>query len=356
MSAIGPRIDLGKLIDDPNLALDGAPAILRRSDGKALLYERSANLLCGLHGSGKTWLALQALVEVAEGSCPAWMFDYESGPEVTARRLAALRLSSEDAERIHYHVLNGPLTEEDRSKLGREVEKEFPYLIVIDSVAEAIAAQGLDENSASDTARWFSEIVRPLTRKGCAVLLLDHVAKDREGRGSWARGSGHKLAMIDGAAYGIEVKEPWHRGGPGSAELVILKDRNGHVGGHGSIAANMRVNVLEGGQRVIITLNPSSVDNTAPPRGAGKNKRLSPHDVVDRLADSGGRWMNRDEAAKALGFGKAATRAAIDEAVSAGLIVEQKHGRVTGYRLAASDELDVELQELVKEEGNGSVT
>ena len=339
---------MAALMADPNLGDEGAPDVLRRSDGTALLYSGGANLVCGAPGCGKTWVALQAVVEIAEAALPVWMLDYESTPTVTAGRLAALGLLADDAGHIHYHNVAGPMTAADRHRLVTGIDEQCPALIVIDSVVEALGADGFDENSASDVARWFADLVRPLARSGAAVLLLDHVAKDKEGRGTWARGSGHKLAAIDGAAYGLEVEAPWHRGSSGSGTLTILKDRAGHVGGRGAIAAGVKVHVGDGGAQVRIILEPPAGDPTAPVQ-ATRPAILAPDAVAERLAHSGGTWPSLADAIAALKLSKAATRAAIDRALAARAIVEVREGSRTTYRLPESDQLDLDLQELLAE-------
>ena len=46
--------------------------------------------------------------------------------------------------------------------------------------------------------------IRPIAAAGAAVVLIDHVAKDKEKRGRYAIGAQHKLAGV-AVAYGIEV-------------------------------------------------------------------------------------------------------------------------------------------------------
>lgn len=348
MNAIGPRVDIAALLADPDAIRDGAPTLLRRSDGAGLLYGSAVNLFCGAPGSGKTWFALQAVVEVAEAGCPVWLLDYESTGLLTTERLRALGLRPDDAQNVHYHVVAGPMTVEDRHKLDRAAGEEAPVLIVIDSVAEALAAEGCDENVASEVGRWFADFVRPLARRGAAVLLLDHVVKNREGRGGWARGSGHKLAAIDGAAYGLEVVEPWHRGSSGSGALVILKDRAGHVGGHGAAAADVHVHVGDAGAQVRIILDPPAGDPAAPMQAA-RPAFLTPDDVAERLAHSGGMWDSLGAAMDALALSKAGARTAISRAIAARRIVEVRQGNRVSYRLPESDRLDLDCQALLAE-------
>ncbi len=70
--------------------------------------------------------------------------------------------------------------------------------------------------------------------------MIDHVAKDRASAGRWAVGAGQKLALIDGAAFGLEVLNPLGRGRNGQVRITLAKDRPGalrrHVGADDEIA------------------------------------------------------------------------------------------------------------------------
>ena len=99
-----------------------------------------------------------------------------------------------------------------------------PYFAVIDGVTEALTIFGLDLNDNADSARWYQQLPRPIVRRGAAVLLIDHVTKDREGRGRFAIGAQHKLAGVD-VAYGVEVVEPFGGGRDGLVKVTVAKDR-----------------------------------------------------------------------------------------------------------------------------------
>jgi len=98
-----------------------------------------------------------------------------------------------------------------------------------DGVTEAMSLQGLELKDNADVAKFVVLLPRSLARMGGAVVLVDHVAKDRNGRGRFAIGAQHKLAGIDGAAYSIEVIRPFGRGMRGLSRLTVTKDRPGFV-------------------------------------------------------------------------------------------------------------------------------
>jgi hypothetical protein len=68
---------------------------------------------------------------------------------------------------------------------------------VVDGVTKAMVLQGLDIRDNKDVAEFLTKLARPLADAGAAVLLIDHVTKDREGRGRWELGAHHKLAGTD---------------------------------------------------------------------------------------------------------------------------------------------------------------
>jgi hypothetical protein len=112
---------------------------------------------------------------------------------------------------------------------------------------------GLDPNSSIDTAKFYAMTGRPLADVGCAVLNIDHVVKDREGRGRWAIGSQHKIAGVD-VAFGLETRKPFGRGIVGAVStLRLLKDRPGFLQQYtvgARILADVRFDSVEEGVRV----------------------------------------------------------------------------------------------------------
>ena len=66
------------------------PPILFRSDGETLMYAGMLNTIFGEPGSGKSWLALMAVIQgVRDGRRSVW-WDFESSTSTLATRLVAL--------------------------------------------------------------------------------------------------------------------------------------------------------------------------------------------------------------------------------------------------------------------------
>ena len=102
-----------------------------------------------------------------------------------------------------------------------------------------MTTHGFDLNSNADSALFQSLLPRWIADHGPAVVLIDHVVKDKEKQDRFALGAQHKLAGIDGVAYIVKMLQPFARGKRGLARVEISKDRPGHVReyAHGRIIA-----------------------------------------------------------------------------------------------------------------------
>lgn len=239
-------------LEDLNAALDAPddedrPTVLARSDGGHLLYPEAVNCIQSEPSLGKSWLALAAAAEHVTTGHHVLYLDHEDVPRRVARRLLTVGLDRQAiTERFHY-LRPGPLTPTGLAGLPRLAERLHATFVVIDGVAAAMAAQALDENDASDFYTWSAAVPEPLANTGACILLLDHVAKAKENRGRYSRGSGSKLAAITGACYTLESLEPLSRTRPAKLKLTVAKDRHAHVGAVGDIAAIVTFTPTNGG-------------------------------------------------------------------------------------------------------------
>ncbi len=69
------------------------------------------------------------------------------------------------------------------------------------------------------------------------MLSLDHVTKDREGRGRYALGAVHKLNAVDGAAFVLKNRATFGIGRIGRSTVLLAKDRPGQLRGHAQASA-----------------------------------------------------------------------------------------------------------------------
>lgn len=205
------------------------PEILCRTDGKALFYPGRVHSFSGESESGKTWVVLAAVAEVLRRGDYVVYCDFEDTPASVVGRLLALGVDPTALlTRFSYIQPEGPLGEREAWDL--HVACIAAQFVVFDGVTEALALHGYDPNSNADIAAWLNDVPRRPAREGAAVVLIDHVVKDKEARGRFAIGAQHKLSGVD-AAYGVKVIEPFGRGRNGKLKVTVHKDRPGYVRG-----------------------------------------------------------------------------------------------------------------------------
>jgi hypothetical protein len=255
------------------------PAFLSRSDGPCLLYEERLHQLSAEPEAGKGWLACRASADLLQAGRAVIYIDFEDTAAAIVERLQALGAEDRQiAKHFIYIRPHEPLTEFTRGELDIALGLS-PALVVIDGVTEALTIHGLDLGDNGDIARWLDLLPRPAVRSGAAVLMLDHVVKDKESRGRYAIGAQHKLAGID-VAYALEVIEAFGRGKTGLVKVRVTKDRPGHVRPHseGDQIALMRLGSSGMDGRVDITLDP--------PDGAGEDGEFRPTVLMERISSA----------------------------------------------------------------------
>lgn len=206
------------------------PHVLERSDGTCLLYRGKLHSISGEPETGKGWAVMHAVQQTLSGGARVVYLDFEDTAETFVSRLVALGVPETAFDQVAYFppatthaglaldVLDGELA------LG-------PALAVIDGVTEALAWEGLDLQSNADVAKWFTMVPRRLAASGAAVVMVDHVTKDRLGRGRFAIGAQHKLAGVD-VAFTLESTVAFGRGHDGVSTLHVQKDRPGYLREH----------------------------------------------------------------------------------------------------------------------------
>jgi hypothetical protein len=126
-----------------------------------------------------------------------------------------------------------PTTDRERHEFNALLDDTYS-LAVVDGVTDSMALFGLSGMDADDVARWHRELPKAVASKtGAAVVCVDHVAKDSQTRGRFALGSQHKIAGLSGAAYVVEMEQPFAVGHAGRASVRVGKDRPGRVRGLG---------------------------------------------------------------------------------------------------------------------------
>ena len=207
---------------------EAAPTLLARTDGHCLIYERRVHAVQGEPESLKGWLAIEACAQLLALSKPALYADFEDSAASIVGRLRATGISREAITAgLIYVRPDEPLADAAVQDLQAALDRQ-PALAVIDGLTEAFARQGLNPLDNADVAAWLDVFPRRLIAAGAAVLMLDHVVKDREQRGRYALGAQHKLAGVD-VAYSMRIIEPFAPGREGLVAIKVEKDRPGRV-------------------------------------------------------------------------------------------------------------------------------
>lgn len=265
-----------EVIDFDAIVRGDAPEVeafwLRRRDGRPLLYPGRIHDLHAEPSVGKTWIACEAVRQVFDGGGNVCYLDYEDVGAAIFGRLMALgvdpQLLTNAAGRWRYINPIGALDALELGDLHAILDELNPDLVVLDGVAEALARDGADETSNTDVTLWAERVVRPIARRGAAVLMLDHVPKNIDSRARGARGAGAKLALIDGASFEVRLAVSFSRRKAGLLKLVVAKDRPGMVGAIGEVAAEARIEPYLDGDRVEVVLDePAPIDETFRPTG-----------------------------------------------------------------------------------------
>lgn len=279
-----PDTDAPRYGDVAALLADGIPDppqpdILFRSDGYALFYRGKVNTLFGDSESGKTWIALAAMVEVlnAGGKAAVLDLDHNGMAETVTRalRLGAKPADLADPNRFRY------CEPEDAHELiwfVRDIAAWAPDLAIVDSLGEVLPMLGLNSNSPDEYTKANRTVATPLARAGAACVTIDHLPKDDGAREKGQTGTLAKKRAINGVSLRVTVQEQFTPGFGGAANLTINKDRPGGLRGHcppGKNAPAGRFVMVDNGDGMTwhITTPPSVA-----PKGTGP--RVSDADIA----------------------------------------------------------------------------
>ncbi len=207
------------------------PAVGRRSDGIGLFYPGKSHVVVSESEGGKTWFALSACLDEMKAGNNVVYLDFEDDEGGIAGRLLTLG-AHRDLIRDTFHYIRPADrlgTGIHRDDLWRVLDEHHPTIGVLDGITEAMTLHGLDPNKNDDAATFGRMLPRMLTEHGAAAVSLDHVTKDREGRGRWAIGAQHKLSGLDGAQYVLDNRHSFGVGLTGRSTVKIAKDRPGQL-------------------------------------------------------------------------------------------------------------------------------
>jgi hypothetical protein len=231
-----------ELFTDLSSFLDGTqkqevPMVAEAHDGKFLFYAGRLNEVHAEPGTGKTNVLTASCISVLEEGGKVLYIDPEDTPKGFATRMMMLGATPDDIrENVFY--LHNPDTKGIRSAQAW-AKANHPDIVILDGLAESMAAQGFNEDKAPDVLAYFRENLRPFAEAGSAVVIADHVTKSSENRGQFARGSGAKAGRYDGVSYEIATGVAYTPNQAGFVKLKIAKDRNGGAGARKAIYAEL---------------------------------------------------------------------------------------------------------------------
>jgi hypothetical protein len=206
------------------------PTILRRSDGRYLLYEGQVNYLHGSDGVGKSLVGLFAGIEIlAAGGHVIWL-DWEDPDETTViARLLDLGVDhTVIAGQFHYLHPETEATPTAVAKVCDLIRRLAARLVVVDSIGEALGIDAVNEDKDNEVTPWFRRVLRPLAATGAAVLPIDHGIKSGDNP-LHPSGSKRKRAMVTGAHFLVEAPRPISQEFKGGQlKLTTAKDRHGN--------------------------------------------------------------------------------------------------------------------------------
>jgi hypothetical protein len=209
------------------------PEVLPFSDDFCLFYAGSFNLIFGDTESGKTWLCLAAVASVLNDGGTATIIDLDhNGAPALIGNLIKLGVDTEILEDTRRFRLSEP---GDRIELQEVVQDQLvinPDVVVLDSLGEILPLFRANSNSADDFTTVHAEVIKPLTRNGASVLVVDHLAKNADSRNFGPTGTAAKMRATDGLAVRVTAERQFTPGEGGRAKLQVHKDRYGGVRSH----------------------------------------------------------------------------------------------------------------------------
>jgi hypothetical protein len=208
-----------------NLAdLEDTPPVEPTLGDLGIVYPGKRHVFSGPQESAKTLAAYVIGLQVVGTGARIVLIDFEMGRWDAKTRLRELGASMDDLALISYVE---PDTRATKDAIERLCDLE-PELVIVDAAAGAYDLQELDDNKRGDVERFTSMYVNRFWRAGIATIVLDHVTKNAETRGSYAIGSERKVGGAD-VHLGFEVVHPIKRGAHGLYKIVTHKDRGGFL-------------------------------------------------------------------------------------------------------------------------------
>ena len=292
------------------------PAVCEAMPGRFLLYAGRLNEFHGESGIGKTNISLAIASRIMDAGGIVLFLDPEDNPQGIAQRFIALG-GNPDHLLTRFKYVHNP-EPSDYPGLIEWAKQTKPTGVFLDGMAEALVAEGYNEDKSEDVLPFLRERIRPFADAGAAVVIADHVAKNKESRGRNPRGSGAKLGRYDGCAYVVELIKAYSPTTAGAVRLIIAKDRNGGVGHVGEHIAELHFTPDEDRKTLVHFTTPAESGKAFLPTGL--MEKISRYVETSDLVPSKN-MIEHNVSGKA-----EYKRQAISSLVELGYLKEEKHG------------------------------
>jgi hypothetical protein len=265
--------------------------------------------------------------ELAEGRRVLYL-DFEDAAPGIVGRLKALGAHGDDishhldyadpAESLHV-AASGDLAELLRDRVYS--------LIVVDGFNAAMTLLGLDLMSNTDVTKFFQMLLKPLERTGSVVAYIDHIGKNAADDSKGGIGAQAKRAMTSGCVIKVKVGEPFGRGMTGKLQMIVDKDRAGHVRGASGGGKNAGVAELVSDS----SSGDVTVRLTAPDMATPREKKTGKKSMLmERICI----WLSvadhetsKNAIRQAMGGRAADVDTALEALVAQGFVLQQQQGR-----------------------------
>lgn len=308
-------------LDLATIAAEGytrpTPRQLIRADGHALIYENALNFIYGPSGVGKSWTWIYAARDTIWADNNVIIIDLEDGPQTTIQRLTSIGVTIQQiVDHVHYIRPQSPLGWPELGWLRQLTETHHHKLIVIDSLGEAFAMAGINENNDNEVGPFLRNYMRPLADTGAAVLVIDHATKAQDNP-LFPSGSKRKRAAVTGAMHQITAITPFVENEGGRLRITCAKDRHGHYRTGATVAELV---MTSNGDQIGLTLYPPTQKDAATDGGIAAMAR-----AAHRAADNEGIPVSQRALIELMTKHKGSTdkkRAGIELATSRGWLIE----------------------------------
>jgi hypothetical protein len=213
--------------------------VFKRDDGVALLLP-GINYLFGDSGDGKSMVALiAALTEVRQGHPAIWVTYEDANEDLIVDRLKLLGATAIEASLVNFITPQSGMSDGADRIAGLALSTDA-RLLVLDSVGEAMALGGVNEDRDNEVGPWFRQTLRLIHDRlpSLTILPIDHSTKSKDNP-LFPSGSKRKRAAPTGRMFLLNVgSSGFAKGAIGYVQLVVAKDRGGSFQ-RGAIAADV---------------------------------------------------------------------------------------------------------------------